>query len=991
MGQRRRFSTALRAVVVLAAVLTAGVGEASGVASGAEAATRLASATSLPAASMAAPAPRSLPARSWTAVVADPFGVVPIDVGSATAGTPQDLSNASLNVASLPETVAITPDGKTAYVLSNADQVYPYDLATGSFGAPITLPVPAGSSSDDLVAIAITPDGRSAYVAEYSGSVVIPIDLATGQAGTPISLGSDQGAPVTSPGGMAITPDGTTLWVSADGNADQVLVPVGLATATAGTPVVLTSYPGAEGVAITPDGKTAYAVNYQDGVVPVTLATRSAGSAISLGSSGPEGIAISPDGSTAWVTESIGGSGSGAVVPLSIPSGQAGSPITDASISDPAGIEVAPDGESVIVGNNGFSAGGSGDNYVTVISSASRSVTATVDMSSLGEKQADSLAIAPDQAPVAKLAVSPAPAGQASSFDASASTVAVGSIVSYAWSFGDGSTSTTSSPTTSHVYGAPGSYSASVTETDSAGTSTTQVFTGSTLSRNGGPSATASQSFQVKSSGPVVSSIAPDFGPTSGGTVVTITGSGFASPAGVNFGSVAATGVKVESPTQMSVTSPAGVGTVDVRVSVSGQESSASAADRFAYVSPPAPYHPLQPARICDTRSGNPSGLSGPAAQCNGQKMAGSVPLTIDVAGLGGVPATGATAAVLNVTVTDPAGPGYMTVYPAGQNPPTASNLNFGAGKTVANLVEVVLSSGGQVSLVTNAVSADVVVDVEGYVAPGAGGSSAGLYEPLAPVRVCDTRSGNPSGLSGAAAQCNGQSLEGGIARIVQVAGVGGVPSSGVEAVVLNVTVTDPTSGGFLTVYPAGASRPTASNLNFVAGATVPNRVIVPVSPSGQVELYASAGSVDAIVDVGGWYADGSASVSGSLPFTAMAPSRICDTRSGSGEPDAGSTLSPGGVLVVQVAGAGGVPAMGSASPPNAVVVNVTETGATAGSFFTVYPDGSARPTASDLNFVPGDTVANLVVVKLGADGAIDVYNLAGSANAIVDVVGWYS
>ncbi len=82
---------------------------------------------------------------------------------------------------------------------------------------------------------------------------------------------------------------------------------------------------------------------------------------------------------------------------------------------------------------------------------------------------------------------------------------------------------------------------------------------------------------------------------------------------------------------------------------------------------------------------------------------------------------------------------------------------------------------------------------------------------------------------------------------------------------------------------------------------------------------------------------------------------------------------------------------MGSASPPNAVVVNVTETGATAGSFFTVYPDGSARPTASDLNFVPGDTVANLVVVKLGADGAIDVYNLAGSANAIVDVVGWYS
>ncbi len=982
MSQRRKILAAPLAVPVLVAALLAGVG-------GVMARPGAASATPVPSGAIS----RSLPARSWTAVVADFSGVLPVDVATAAPGTPEDLTNAALNVAGLPQVVAVTPDGKMAYVLSDSNnQVYPYDLATGSFEAPITLPVPAGSSSDDLVAIAITPDGSAAYVAEYSGSVIIPIDLATNQPGTPIALGSDQGAPVVNPGGIAVSPDGSTLWVNADGNNDDVLVPISLATGSAGTPVVLTNYPGAEGVAITPDGKTAYAVNYQNGVIPVALATRSAGNAISLGSSSPEGIAISPDGSTAWVTESAGGStGVGAVVPIALPGGTLGATITDTSISAPAGIEVAPDGKSVLVGNDGFSANGGGDNYVTIISTASRTVTASVDVSSLGEKQADSLAIQPDQAPVAKLAINPAPAGQATGFDASASTVAVGSIVSYAWSFGDGSASNTTSPITSHTYAAPGTYSASVTETDSAGTSTSQVFTGATVSLNGGPSATASQSFTVPSTGPVVSSVSPDFGPTSGGTTVTITGSGFGAGASVSFGSVAASVVSVQSPTQISAASPAGVGTVDVRVSVSGQESPANAGDRFAYVSPPAPYHPLAPARICDTRSGNPSGLSGAYAQCNGKELTGSVPLTITVAGLGGVPGAGATAAVLNVTVTNTGSPGYLSVYPAGQSPPTASNLNFAAGETVPNLVEVVLSSGGQVSLVTNAISAGVVVDAEGYVGPASGSSTAGLYEPLSPARICDTRSGNPSGLSGADAQCNGQSLQGGVTRTVQVEGAGNVPSSGVEAVVLNVTVTAPTSGGYLTVYPAGVTRPTASNLNFVAGKTVPNRVIVPLGSSGRIALYANAGTLGVVVDVGGWYTDGSTPVNGSLPFTAMAPSRICDTRSGSGEPYAGSTLTPSGVLTVQVAGVGGVPAMRSSSPPTAVVVNVTATRATAGSYFTIYPDGTPRPTASDLNFTAGMAVPNLVVVKLGADGAIDVYNLAGSADVIVDVVGWYS
>jgi len=84
------------------------------------------------------------------------------------------------------------------------------------------------------------------------------------------------------------------------------------------------------------------------------------------------------------------------------------------------------------------------------------------------------------------------------------------------------------------------------------------------------------------------------------------------------------------------------------------------------------------------------------------------------------------------------------------------------------------------------------------------------------------------------------------------------------------------------------------------------------------------------------------------------------------------------------------LPAMGDAVPPTAVVLNVTVTNPTANSFLTVWPDGSTRPLTSDLNYRPGLTVPNLVVVRVGGSGAIDLYNAAGSADVIVDVVGWY-
>ncbi|TMD48866.1 MAG: choice-of-anchor D domain-containing protein, partial [Chloroflexi bacterium] len=245
-------------------------------------------------------------------------------------------------------------------------------------------------------------------------------------------------------------------------------------------------------------------------------------------------------------------------------------------------------------------------------------------------------------------------------------------------------------------------------------------------------------------------------------------------------------------------------------------------------------YHPLAPARIYDSRNG-----AGPLAPGSSR--------TIPVTGVGQVRAD-ASAVVLNVTVTNTTASSFLTVYPTGVTRPTASNLNWVKGQTVPNLVEVGVGSGGAVDIFNALGSADVIFDVAGYVAPeGDTPGPAGFYTPVVPARVLDTRSGIGASSSpvGAGAQVD-----------VPMTGVGSVPPVGVAAVVLNVTVTNATAPSFLTVFPTGGAPPVISNLNFVAGQTVPNRVIVKVGAGGMVSFYNAAGRVDVIADVAGWFSD---------------------------------------------------------------------------------------------------------------------------------------
>ena len=208
------------------------------------------------------------------------------------------------------------------------------------------------------------------------------------------------------------------------------------------------------------------------------------------------------------------------------------------------------------------------------------------------------------------------------------------------------------------------------------------------------------------------------------------------------------------------------------------------------------------------------------------------------MAGVGGVPASGVTAVVMNVTAVSPTATSFVTVYPDGQAVPTASNLNLVAGQTVANLV-IVPVVNGKVDLRNQAGTVDLLADVTGYFASGGSG-----FHTAGPVRVMDTRSG-----IGVAKGVVGP----GGSVTLQVVGANGVPATGVTAVVLNVTATQGTATSYLTVYPDGRTVPTASNVNFTAGETIANLVVVPVV-NGKVDFRNATGNVQIIGDLSGYF-----------------------------------------------------------------------------------------------------------------------------------------
>ena len=374
-------------------------------------------------------------------------------------------------------------------------------------------------------------------------------------------------------------------------------------------------------------------------------------------------------------------------------------------------------------------------------------------------------------------------------------------------------------------------------------------------------------------------------------------------------------------------------------------------------------FNPLTPKRLLDTRNGT----GGVPVRRLG---AGST-LGFQVAGHGGVPATGVSAVVLNVTVTNTSGTGFLTAYPAGLSRPTASNLNWTAGRTVPNLTQIAVGAGGKVNFYVSS-PANLIVDVEGWYGDSTDSYLvSGLYHSQGPQRWYDSRyiSTANGGLH--------QPLAPGETRTIQFAGgYFNIPGD-TGAIVLNVTVTSPSKAGWITVFPAGSPRPTASNVNFLPGQAVANRVIARVGQGGQISFFNSGGTTDLIIDINGWFT-GPGGGNGS-PFITGQPARLFDSRS--------CTCKLQGGYFYDFSFTG--------DPIAAMALNITATNPTATGWLTVYEDDGTHhnanvPRTSDLNFSPGQTVANATIADLNGVMAFNVYNSDGYTDIIIDIDGLY-
>jgi Cysteine-rich secretory protein family len=370
---------------------------------------------------------------------------------------------------------------------------------------------------------------------------------------------------------------------------------------------------------------------------------------------------------------------------------------------------------------------------------------------------------------------------------------------------------------------------------------------------------------------------------------------------------------------------------------------------------PRSGYTPLAPVRVVDSRTG-----------LGTTPLAPQIPTRIQITGTGNVP-NGAAAVQVNVTVTAPAGPGYLSVWSSCSAPrPEVSTVNFAAKQTVANAATIPVASDGSICVVSTAAT-DLLIDVSGYYS----GSEPANFAPVVPVRLMDSR----VGLGTAGRLAAGQPVE------LSVVKVAGVPADA-SAVALNVTGILPSADAFVTTYPCG-DRPVTSTLNPALSKLTPNLTLARVSPTGTVCFFSNT-DIDLVVDVVGYI-----STKATNKLTPSTPFRFTDTRdlfrpeinAGRG----GSALGASETMTVQMAGVRGIPANA-----RAISANVTVVGAAAPGFVVAFPCGAAIPTASTVNYEVNNAIANAAELPLSAGGAICIYS-SGSAHVIIDVNGWWS
>lgn len=254
-------------------------------------------------------------------------------------------------------------------------------------------------------------------------------------------------------------------------------------------------------------------------------------------------------------------------------------------------------------------------------------------------------------------------------------------------------------------------------------------------------------------------------------------------------------------------------------------------------------------------------------------------------------------------------------------------------------------------------------------ISPTQTATPASYYQPVPQTRILDTRT---IGAVAAGATTN-----------LKVTGTAGVPATNVTSVAFTLTVTAPSGAGHIDVYPDDTPPVGTSNVNFTAGQTISNYVLVPVGPNGKVNLAnISSGTVQLLADITGYFTS-DAGASGDTSYTPLTPTRLMDTRDGTGGTH--GPLPAGSTTTLAIGGATGIP-----TGVTAVAVNITATDETASSYLITYADGTSKPAVSGLQFTTGQNISGLAIVPVGTNGKIDIWN-GGATDLIIDAVGYFT
>ena len=375
-----------------------------------------------------------------------------------------------------------------------------------------------------------------------------------------------------------------------------------------------------------------------------------------------------------------------------------------------------------------------------------------------------------------------------------------------------------------------------------------------------------------------------------------------------------------------------------------------------------AQWYAIAPTRVLDTRSGK--GLAGAFIHAQ--------PRTLPLAGQGPVPAD-AVAVTANVTVTGATSAGYVAIGPTMSATPSTSTINLARGQTLANGLTLRIGPDGTVGAVfrgAGGARAHVILDVTGYYRAGPDGAT---WYSMDPTRLLDTRNGN--GLSGR--------FKTKVVRTVQIAGRGTIPGDAV-AVTGNLTATGATSAGYVAIGPTMSTRPGTSTLNLAKGTTLANNLTLRLGAggtAGMVFVGASGSSVHLVFDVTGYYRLGDAGAE----WYAVDPTRLLDTRAGNALAGAFASAQP---RTFQLTGRGTVPV-----DALAVTANLTVTGVTAAGYVAIGPTMSATPSTSTINLGKGQTLANGLVLRVGASGTVAAVfksSAGATAHEILDLIGYF-